>query len=1052
MPRQLSAFALLFLFSIAAFAAPTVQTNVSLLIPGFTVRELPVRLSNINNLRFSPKGELTALGYDGRVHLLHDTDGDGLEDQDTVFWSKPTITVPVGMVWSKDGLYISSHGKVSLLRDTNGDGIAEEEVVIASDWPATDVGSGGVDATAVTLDRDGNAYFGLLTSDYSNPYRVKDDVSHYDINSRRGTIQKWNHSTKKLETIATGIRVPYTLAFNRAGDLFVTDQEGETWCPGGNPRDELNQIIPGLNYGFPPRHPTYLPNLISEPPVVAFSPQHQSSCGFVFNEPSATQKLFGPTEWEGDAFVAGESRGKIWRVRLNKLGDRYIAKESLFARLNMLTMDVAISPAGDLYATCQSGKPDWGTGPNGEGRLFKISYTHPEAPRPVAIWATNPLEIRVAFDKPISPGIATHPDQMQIDFGEYVQAADRLEILKPPYKVVEQQELTPRGKLRVVAAKLSEDRRTLVLTTDPHPQSVGYALMLPTSASDMNSTPAPIDLAYELGGFDATLAKANDPKKPLWQGWLPHADLALNKHFLTGSSEHDRFFEGLHDGTILRLHASLVLPGAARLIVEANGATKIQAGNSVATSAPGAGSGRAEVSVRPDGSAQDLTIEFRPASSEPILHLSYTTDIDPTVRPLPFKAVRLPWAPPHTDLPGAPATATEIVGGDFERGRSLFTGERLKCITCHKLRGEGALVGPDLSNLAQRDASSVLRDIKEPSASINPDYVAYNVTLSDDESLTGFVRSQNEKELRIISADGHERIVPRHQIKQLQVSTISLMPSGLLEGLKDEETRDLLTFLLSEPPKRDASDLASLLKSKAAQPLKQESTSQKPLKLVLVASKQDHGPDQHDYPAWQKAWPSLLEKIQGVHVETAWEWPTAAQFEDANVLVFYFWNHDWNSTRYEQLDKFFARGGGAVILHSATIANDGPDKLVERIGLASQSGPTKYRHTPLDLKFSKAEPGSITEGFKELHLLDEPYWPMFGDTNRVNVLASTEVDGQSQPMIWTYTPGKGRVFASIPCHYTWTWSDPLFRLLLFRGIAWAAGEPPQRFDPKPPDR
>jgi glucose/arabinose dehydrogenase len=261
-----------------------------MLVPGFTVQELPVKLSNINNLRFTPDGKLSALGYDGRVHILRDTDGDGLEDQDTLFWDKPTLSVPVGMAWSKEGLYVSSHGKVSLLRDTNGDGKADVEEIVASGWVPTDVGSGGVDATAVTLDRAGNLYFGLLTADYSNPYRVKDGVSRYDMNGQRGTIQKWSVSTKRLETIATGIRVPYTLAFNRRGDLFVTDQEGETWCPGGNPLDELNHIIPGRNYGFPPRHEQYLPNLISEPPVVAFGPQHQSSCGLVFNEPSKNQK------------------------------------------------------------------------------------------------------------------------------------------------------------------------------------------------------------------------------------------------------------------------------------------------------------------------------------------------------------------------------------------------------------------------------------------------------------------------------------------------------------------------------------------------------------------------------------------------------------------------------------------------------------------------------------------------------------------------------------------------------------------------------------------
>ena len=266
-----------------SLAATNEPALVHLLVPGFTVRELPVRLSNLNNLRFAPDGRLFALGYDGRIHVLRDTNGDGLEDTYELFWDQPTLTVPVGMALAPEGVYVSSHGKISLLRDTNGDGRADVEEIVATNWPPTDVGSGGVDAAALTLDQAGNIYFGLLTADYSNPYRVKDGVSHYDLNGKRGTIQKLSRDRRTLATFATGIRVPYTLAFNQHGDLFVTDQEGETWCPSGNPLDELNHIIPGRNYGFPPRHEKWLPNLVSEPPVVAFGPQHQSTCGLVFN-------------------------------------------------------------------------------------------------------------------------------------------------------------------------------------------------------------------------------------------------------------------------------------------------------------------------------------------------------------------------------------------------------------------------------------------------------------------------------------------------------------------------------------------------------------------------------------------------------------------------------------------------------------------------------------------------------------------------------------------------------------------------------------------------
>jgi len=46
--------------------------------------------------------------------------------------------------------------------------------------------------------------------------------------------------------------------------------------------------------------------------------------------------------------------------------------------------------------------------------------------------------------------------------------------------------------------------------------------------------------------------------------------------------------------------------------------------------------------------------------------------------------------------------------------------------------------------------------------------------------------------------------------------------------------------------------------------------------------------------------------------------------------------------------------------------------------------------------------------------------------------------------MWTTEKGQGRVFVSIRGHYCWTFDDPLFRILLLRGIAWTAKEPVDR--------
>lgn len=907
-------FALAMFLWTLSFSLATSETNpiVHMLVPGFTVQELPVKLPNLNNLRFAPDGQLTALGYDGRVHLLRDTDGDGLEDEDKLFWDKSTLSVPVGMAWSKAGLYVSSHGKISLLRDTDGDSRADVEDIVSTNWPPTDVPTGGTDAMGVTLDREGNIYFGLLTADYSNPHRIKDGVSHYDIHSKRGTIQKLSPDGKNMETLATGIRVPYTLAFNRRGDLFMTDQEGATWCPGGNALDELNHIIPGHNYGFPPRHEKWLPDLVSDEPVVAFGPQHQSTCGLVFNEPSARggispgQKVFGPASWADDAFIAGEGRGKIWRVHLVKTAKGYTGEKFLIARLAMLTTDVAISPKGDLYVCCHSGQPDWGTGPRGDGKIFKISYANAKAPQPIKAWMewknhssddANPAEVRVAFDRAIDPSITACTAEMQLEFGEFVDAADRFEVLKPPYEAVKRQEASPRGFLKILSATLEDQGRVLVIRTDAAVRPVPHALTLPgVKRAGQRGAGHTVDIALELRGL------------------------------------------------------------------------KI----------------------------------MTPASNE---------------------------AP----IPPAPAQAEILAGGDFERGRNLFSSERLQCARCHQIRGEGGKIGPGLNILMSRDASSVLRDIKEPNASINPDFVAYNVSWRDEE-LTGFIRAQDETGLRIVGADGKERAVPRAEIKELRASSVSIMPTGLLNGLSDGDERDLLTFLLHAPPVRTREQIPDALAPSPSQP----AVSSQPLSIVLVASKQDHGLGQHDYPAWQTNWHSLLQQSPDTQVTDAWEWPSAEQFQTAKVLVFYFWNHDWNAERLRQLDEYFARGGGVVLLHAATIADKNPEQLAARFGLAAQPGPTKYLHTPFNLKFVASDNHPITRKLPtQIRFLDEPYWPMIGDTNKVQVLATTELDGQAWPMMWTFQNGKGRVFGSIPGHYAWTLDDPLFRILVLRGIGWA---------------
>src|SRR5262245_8156433 len=511
---------------------------VQMLIPGFTVRELPVDLPNINNVRYGPKG-LFALGYNGNIYLLTDSDGDGLEDKVELWYeNKGSLISPIGMAVTPEGfkhgqgVIVAAKGKVLLIVDSKGTGKGDKEIIVADNWEPypPEMQTHGVDALGVAIDKEGAVYFGLGCKSYVNGYLLdKDGKSHYDLKSERGTILKVSPDFKKREIVCTGIRFPVGLAFNSEGDLFCTDQEGATWLPNGNPFDELLHIQPGRHYGFPPRHPKHLPNVIDEPSTFDYSPQHQSTCGFAFNGPLKSPRKvrplrpdemippIGPLEpnfgpfliWCGDAIVTGYSRGKLFRTKFVKSDAGYVAQNQLIACLNMLAVDCCISGKGELIVAAHSGAPDWGNGPSGKGKIYKIKYDDRQ-PQPVLVWPQSANEVHIAFDKPFGlRHLSDLAKQTKIEYGKYVRAGDRFESLRPGYAVVQQQMAAPRYELPVLGASVSWDRRTLILNTAPHPEATHYAVTLPgmdrpdgPTAGALPQHPQ-IDLAYTLNGVQA---------------------------------------------------------------------------------------------------------------------------------------------------------------------------------------------------------------------------------------------------------------------------------------------------------------------------------------------------------------------------------------------------------------------------------------------------------------------------------------------------------------------------------------------------------------------
>lgn len=1056
---------------------------IQVLVPGFSVKELPVSLTNINVVRYGFDGRLYALAYDGHIYVLTDTDGDGIEDKAEYWWDKDLLVSPVGMVMAKEGIYVTSLNKVSLIKDGDKDGKAETEEIITSDWvkPSryTGTSSGGVDAMGIARDKAGNIFFALGTANFTNAYLVDSlGKSHYDLNSQRGTVLKVSPGSSNREIFATGTRFPVALAFNEEGDLFASEQEGATWLPNGNPYDELLHIQEGRHYGFPPRHPEYLPNVIDEPSVYDYKPQHQSTTGLNFNLPVNNGPVFGPAWWEGDAIVTGYSRGKIYRTKLVKTPSGYVARNSIFASVAALAVDACISPEGGLVVATHSGFPDWGYGPEATGKLYKVTYTNPDVPIPVSIWASEPDQIKIAFDKPVNKEYLINlADEIEIEYGVYVEAGNRFEVLRPGYKAAERQRSFPREPLRVKNIDLSDDKRTVILNTFTHTSPVTYAITLPAFSSDkkiensITQIPA-IDLSYNLNGVKVNWQAKSGGEK--WEGWVPHLDLKVSNALMKPITEHNALEKVLRKPGKVTFKTKLNLWNMLRPDIQPESTLDYNysaedvnftfiSSEPLEIIAPLASASK---SVKKKGfyetkltfkevaeQAYELEVSMNTSHKAPVLELHYSTNEDPRPRALQLHRFFLPWLKDiYSNEISSVKEIPELAGGNWARGKQLFFGEAI-CSNCHSIGGKGKSIGPDLSNLIYRDYASVLRDISEPSAAINPDFLGHTVTLTDDRKLTGMV-SYKKDSMIIQDIVGNRTAISLQDIKSTSPMSNSLMPPGLDKMLGEQKMKDLMTYLLTSlkpaeysrnfgvPQIRNASEVNAVLRNRNT---KSENKADKLLKILWVSGPKDHGPDEHDYPLQQERWTQLLSLADSVEVTNASQWPSPAQFNEADVIVFY-WNYpEFNEEHGKQLDTFLQRGGGLVYLHYAVDATANPQALADRIGLVWKRGSSKFRHGRVELNFSENK-HPITQGFEKTVFKDESYWQLVEGTKEINVLATANEEGNARPMLWTTTEGKGRVFVSILGHYNWTFDDPLFRILLLRGIAWSGHQPTDRFN------
>ena len=136
-------------------------------------------------------------------------------------------------------------------------------------------------------------------------------------------------------------------------------------------------------------------------------------------------------------------------------------------------------------------------------------------------------------------------------------------------------------------------------------------------------------------------------------------------------------------------------------------------------------------------------------------------------------------------------TPENLAKADPAKGRLVFTAS---CSVCHKLYGEGGVLGPDLTGSNRADIAYILLNMIEPSADIPEGYQLVTLHTKNGQILAGTVTQEDDQRV-VLNMVGQTATILKGDITKREVSPVSMMPEGLLPSLQDAQVLDLVKYL-----------------------------------------------------------------------------------------------------------------------------------------------------------------------------------------------------------------------------------------------------------------
>jgi putative membrane-bound dehydrogenase-like protein len=132
--------------------------------------------------------------------------------------------------------------------------------------------------------------------------------------------------------------------------------------------------------------------------------------------------------------------------------------------------------------------------------------------------------------------------------------------------------------------------------------------------------------------------------------------------------------------------------------------------------------------------------------------------------------------------------------GQAAAGKKIY---QERCISCHRLGGEGNAVGPDLATVKNTGKEKLLVSILDPNREVAPQYVSYVVETREGDSFVGLIANETSSTITVRQAFAKEDVIARARIVSMHSQAQSLMPEGLEAALTQQDLANLLAYIES---------------------------------------------------------------------------------------------------------------------------------------------------------------------------------------------------------------------------------------------------------------